>query len=99
MPEIILYRAITSGDTEKTSGIQKIESDGVQNYNIKDTRRQTDNPEPFSNRNRKPDTGNAGTFFTVELLYDESASRSPDIAILRNWKNDEQKEQFVSGLV
>lgn len=85
MASFILYRATASGDTETTSGIQKIDTDSIQNYNINLTRRRTDNPQPFANELNKPDTGNGGIMVTANLLFDESGGISTSIATLRNW--------------
>ena len=85
MGEIILYRTTASGDTETTSGIQKIDTDSIQNYNIKLTRRRTDNPQPFANNLNKPDTGSAGVIVTVDFVLAETSTQNAAVATLRNW--------------
>lgn len=85
MASFIIYRATASGDTETTSGIQKLDTDAIQSYNINLTRRKTDNPQPFANLLNKPDTGSAGIMVTANLLFDEGASVNASIATLRNW--------------
>lgn len=101
MASLILYRTANSGDTETTSGIQKIDTDDVQSYNISLARRRTDNPQPFANSLQKPDTGSSGILVTVNLLFAEESSVNTNVAILRNWaiQDNRIKTTFPFGRI
>lgn len=90
-----IYRMTEIADTEDTILTDKIEFDGdamvpdgrtgIVSFRPIISRTQTQNPAPFLEIARKPDTGFEGVRYAITVLFDESAGRAGAIAKLSEW--------------
>ena len=100
-----LFRCTNADDIESTDADERIEFDGnaatpndqckIISFYPSMKRRQTDNPAPFMELNRKPDTGFVGNTYIINVIFKEfGADKNEAIARLRNWARE---DNFVRG--
>ena len=107
--KLVIFRMTDTTDTEDTITDDKVEFDGdaqvpdeksgVISFAPVLSRTQTENPAPFQEISRKPDTGFAGIRYTLQLFFDESDGEAEGIQRIRNWYREENAtSDFREGL-
>ena len=103
--KLVLYRMTDTVDTEDTINTDKVEFDsdatipdgrsGLVSFTPILSRTPTENPAPFLETARKPDTGFAGNRYTFQIFFDESdGNRAGAIEKLRDF---EVQANFIKG--
>ena len=94
-----IFRMTNSTDTEDSITEDKIEFDsgaqvpdarsGIISFTPVMSRTQTENPAPFLQVARRPDTGFSGMRYTINVLFDETGGTAGGIAKLRDWMSED----------
>ena len=103
--KLSIFRMTDTTDTEDNITDDKVEFDddaavpdnrsGLVSFTPVLSRTSTDNPAPFQEIARKPDTGFAGNRYSLNVFFDESdGNRALAIAKLRDF---ETQQNFIKG--
>ena len=106
----VIFRMSDTADTEDSITTDKVEFDGdaqvpdgrsgLVSFNPILSRTTTENPAPFEQFARKPDTGFAGTRYTCQVFFDESDGSSAEaIEKIAEWMRQDNaiKGKFKNG--
>ena len=102
--KLVIFRMSDTTDTEDNITADKVEFDddavipdgrsGVVSFNPIISRTSTENPAPFEEFARKPDTGFAGNRYTLNVFFDESdGNRAEAIEKIKEWITQENSEK------
>lgn len=106
--KFVIFR-VTDENDDEDNVTDKIEFDGdasvpdgkggLISFNPVMSRTPTENPAPFQQVSRKPDTGFGGNRYTINVVFDESdGNRAGGIAKLRDWlAEDNASSVFREG--
>lgn len=98
--KFVIFRMTNSGDRENNISTDKVEFDGdaqvpdgksgLVSFSPVISRNPTENPAPFQQVARKPDTGFSGNRYTLHVVFDESDGNSAGaIAKIRDWMSED----------
>ena len=107
--KLAIFRMTNTTDTESNISADKVEFDegamipdsrsGIVSFSPVMSRTPTENPAPFQEIARKPDTGFGGNRYTIQVFFDEEFGNSSAIAKIRDWHSEENaiKGKFKEG--
>ena len=107
--KLTIFRMTDTTDTENNISADKVEFDGdaqipdsrsgTVSFSPVMSRTPTENPAPFQEIARKPDTGFSGNRYTLQVFFDEEFGKSLAIAKIRDWHSEENaiKGKFKEG--